>query len=205
MSEQANARIYRLHELPELIQELGEMRTRRISDHRAELRRYNKRRAGRPEVSDTSGRLQCMGFETEHMGQKVFIARPHKPTYRGWGRFGLRDFVSTHDVGLLANGGKYNRPINAQRVREYADAMVRGQWRDNITDPICITPDGEVINGQHRLAAISCLEFSSELDEGDAARVLVIFEVDPAQITFADTSKRTARDLTVMAAKRPSV
>jgi hypothetical protein len=60
------------------------------------------------------------------------------------------------------------------------------------------------INGQHRLAAISCLEFSSEPDEGDAARVLVIFDVDPAQITFADTSKRSARDLTVMAAKRAS-
>jgi hypothetical protein len=143
VSEQANARIYRLRELPELIQELGEMRTRRMADHRAELRRYNKRRAGRPEVSGTSGRVQCMGFETEHMGQKVFIPRPHKPTYRGWGRFGLRDFVATHDRGLLANGGKYNRPINAQRVREYADAMVRGQWQDNITDPICITPDGE--------------------------------------------------------------
>jgi hypothetical protein len=82
------------------------------------------------------------------------------------------------------------------------NAIIRGEWQDNLTDPICITPDGEVINGQHRLAAVGQIEFTEP--EDGPQRVLVLFDVDPAQITFADTSKRTARDLTVMAAKRAS-
>lgn len=204
MSEQANARIYRLRELPELIQELGEMRNKRMAEYRAELRKYNRQRAGRDEVTrDRGGVISrgVRGFVVTHMGQEVFIPRPVRPTYAGWYRFGVRGVIATKDAGLLANGGKYNRPINAQRVNEYSQAIMRGQWRDNITDPICITPDGEVINGQHRLAAISGLSFDDNPDDG-AERVLVLFGVDPAQIVFADTSKRTARDLTAIAAKQ---
>jgi hypothetical protein len=52
---------------------------------------------------------------------------------------------------LEANDG--NRTLSAGRVRAYADAMTRGEWKQN-GDVIRIAKTGRLLDGQHRLAAI---------------------------------------------------
>lgn len=52
---------------------------------------------------------------------------------------------------LEANDG--NRTLSAGRVRAYADAMTRGEWKQN-GDVIRIAETGRLLDGQHRLAAI---------------------------------------------------
>jgi hypothetical protein len=46
------------------------------------------------------------------------------------------------------------RPINAARVRRYADDMLAGRWRTNTAEAIKLTVDGVVVNGHHRLRAV---------------------------------------------------
>lgn len=216
--EKVNAEIYRLHDIPDLIARIAAIRDHgaAMRKYREELRIYNKKRRGRPEVEVTAkdeGDIlshRTRGFIVEHMGQKISIPRPHKPyPVRGWNRssysrdsfLGISHTTPAKDYGLLANGGKYNRSINPARVKEYADSMAAGKWRDLLSDPIAITSDGEVINGQHRLAAAGQIEWDG--DEKDPnPRFLVLFDVPREEIWFMDTSKRTGRDLHKMAEKQ---
>ena len=49
-----------------------------------------------------------------------------------------------------------NRPIEEGRVREYADKMRRGEWKEKMSGgtPVIVMKEGELINGQHRLMAV---------------------------------------------------
>lgn len=49
-----------------------------------------------------------------------------------------------------------NRPIEEGRVREYADKMRRGEWKEKMPGgaPLIVMKEGELINGQHRLMAV---------------------------------------------------
>lgn len=81
--------------------------------------------------------------------------------------------------------------------------MVAGRWRDLLSDPISITDDGQVINGQHRIAAV---ERAYEMREGESLpndpAFLVIWGVDPSEAQLADTgSNRTARDAQTIGSK----
>ena len=46
--------------------------------------------------------------------------------------------------------------IEEGRVREYADKMRRGEWKEKMHDgtPLIVMKEGELINGQHRLMAV---------------------------------------------------
>ncbi len=69
--------------------------------------------------------------------------------------------------------------------------MVAGAWHDLLSDPIAITSDGHVVNGQHRLAAASHVDWS-KVDNDPL--FLVIWNVDPTEARYADGSRRTDRD-----------
>lgn len=49
-----------------------------------------------------------------------------------------------------------NRPIEEDRVSEYADKMRRGEWKEKMHggSPLIVMKEGELINGQHRLMAV---------------------------------------------------
>lgn len=74
-----------------------------------------------------------------------------------------------------------NRPLYNATVDRYADAMQRGEWR---TTPqgICLSPDGQLLDGQHRLHAI--------IRSGRTIDMAVFFDVDPAVFDVLDTGKR---------------
>jgi len=53
----------------------------------------------------------------------------------------------------LAQGSR-NRSLTPVVVETYARAMQRGDWRDYHPDPVILTSQGALLNGQHRLTAL---------------------------------------------------
>lgn len=145
---------------------------------------------------------QRWGFTYAKYGQVHYVLRPQQPTppdlyrYRGYYRNGN---YSEHArvIGLLADS-LVNRDINPARVNGYREAMEAGLWRDLLSDPITITSDGQVVNGQHRLAALWGVDWEKAPKD---PLFLVVLGVSPEEALLADLSKRTARDQAMIAAK----
>jgi len=70
-----------------------------------------------------------------------------------------------------------NRKLSEPQVRRLAHAIERGEWMET-TDGIGLDEDGNLINGQHRLAAIVL--------SGTAAQCLVVRNVRPEIIKVID-------------------
>ncbi len=173
-----------------------------MRDFKRKLSAYNRARGKRAEVTHE----KRVGFFRLVSGKPEWTPRPVLGTpraflHRGPFRIG-DDYFGASDHGLLVDGA-YNRDIRPERVKKYSDAMVRGQWRTLLSDPIAITSDGQVVNGQHRLAALDLLEWDGSDDDG-AFQFLVVWDVDPSEAQFADESHRTARDQATIARKLSS-
>ena len=127
-------------------------------------------------------------------GMAEWVDRPRKPTpaaYVRSGYFRSGDYVSrAKTLGLVADS-LYNREIRPERVDQYAAEMEAGRWCDLLSDPISITADGQILNGQHRIAAASQVDWT-KVDNDPA--FLVIWGVEPSEAQYADGSRRTARD-----------
>jgi hypothetical protein len=185
-------------EIPALVEEIASLRDngKAEAEYRAELRKYNRRRRGRPEVTfkhriDDFFVEERTGFQVRVMGQNVYVPRPWCRNWQSWVRYegftgGMRE------VGLLAGGGKLNRPLLPSRVGTYHDLMQAGKWRDLLSDPISITADGEVLNGQHRIAAAQSVDWDKA---GNDPAFMILFGVNPDEVYLTDRSKRTGRDI----------
>jgi hypothetical protein len=93
---------------------------------------------------------------------------------------------------MLAGTGltEINRDIQRGRLEAYADEMVAGRWRFS-PDPIVVTEDGYIINGQHRLAAASLVVW----EEGDTVpEFLVVWGIDKRAALMMDEATRTPKD-----------
>ena len=66
--------------------------------------------------------------------------------------FGLEEITPKLAQAYLA-GNKNNRALSARAVDRYAADMAAGQW-PLTHQPIALGPNGELVDGQHRLAAI---------------------------------------------------
>lgn len=83
-----------------------------------------------------------------------------------------------------------NRPINQYRIKKYADQMRRGEWKMN-GESIIVGTGGELLNGQHRLLAISSF--------GLKIRMLFCFNVEPDTFDTIDTGDgRSGADVLAM-------
>jgi hypothetical protein len=69
--------------------------------------------------------------------------------------------------------------------------MQAGRWHDLLSDPISICVSGDVLNGQHRLAAASLVNWEKA---GNDPAFLVVWGVSPLEAIHADGSRRTAND-----------
>jgi|SRR5579862_1396982 len=178
-----------------------------FKEYRKELATY-KRRLGKKTESEITQKSLLgtthlgVGFVAEAYGQKVAVLRPKEPKPRAYSYMGYdRSYgFTTHAAvnGLLSDPA-YNREIRPARVDEYSEAMRAGLWRDLLSDPIAITSDGQVVNGQHRIAAVCSLDWSD--DPTYDPSFLVVWNVDPAEAMHADGSRRTARDEKTIASK----
>ncbi|NNH75860.1 hypothetical protein HLB23_39430 [Nocardia uniformis] len=80
-----------------------------------------------------------------------------------------------------------NRAIRLARVQQYYDDMVSGRWRFN-GEAIKFGPDGELLDGQHRLLAIA-------RTSGQAFAMLVVRGLSrETQVTMDQGAKRTPAD-----------
>jgi hypothetical protein len=87
---------------------------------------------------------------------------------------------------LLANNPD-NRPLRPYRVAALADAIRRGEWQTT-HQGIAIAPDGRLLDGQHRLAAIVAAD--------RAVPLLVSYDVPHTAYAVIDTgARRTAGDI----------
>lgn len=65
----------------------------------------------------------------------------------------VRMKITPEDAAFLLEINAKNRPLDSRRVTRFADIIRRGEWK--LTHQgIALSPEGEVLDGQHRLAAI---------------------------------------------------
>lgn len=205
------SQVVRASQLQELvINRIGALRN---PDARAKyekkLAQYKRRLGNRKEemvdVKERGGLFTVsrreLGFVVDVYDEKVPISRPTPPEYVAWSysAYDRSGGFTSHarSYGLLADSA-YNREIRPDRVAAYQEKMQAGEWRDVFSDPIAVTPDGQVENGQHRLAAASRVDWS--IVENDP-QFLVLWGVDPSEALYADRSRRTDRDQRVIATK----
>lgn len=90
-----------------------------------------------------------------------------------------------------------NRVLNQYRVKKYAEQMRSGEWKMN-GQSIIIGSDGGLLNGQHRLWAISLFDLNIPL--------LFCFNVDPNAFDTIDTGTgRSGSDVLTIKGHGPSV
>ena len=173
-----------------------------LSNYKKELATYKRRLGHRKEVEMIEkGKFLSFpcdqkrrGFVVEVYGKQVPVYRPERPKPPAWGHTQyFRSCGFTDDArhyGVLA-APRFNRDIRPERVEKYREEMQAGHWHDLLSDPITITDDGQVINGQHRLAAACRVDWNKV--ENDPL-FLVVFGVGPEEALHVDGSRRTDRD-----------
>jgi hypothetical protein len=97
--------------------------------------------------------------------------------------------------GVAGHIGSLNRTVNPNRVTEYRNAMWRGEWWFT-PDPIVVTDEGFIINGQHRLLAAEEVAKSVKVGkpEEHAPSFVVVWNVDRKAAILMDEARRTATD-----------
>lgn len=91
-----------------------------------------------------------------------------------------------------------NRDLNFPRVELYREEMLCGRWLDS-PDPIVISEDGLILNGQHRLAAACGITF---VQDGEVfPQMVVVWGVGKKSAIIMDEAKRSANDRREIALK----
>lgn len=84
------------------------------------------------------------------------------------------------------SGNTVNRKIRERRVQQYARDMAAGRWWPS-NDAVAFSPDGELLNGQHRLNAV--------VRSGKTIVFLVVRNMPPESMTAMDQgAARSAGD-----------
>lgn len=100
-------------------------------------------------------------------------------------------------LDFLAGGGitELNREMQPRRTEGYAESMRLGEWWST-PDPVCISPDGCILNGQHRLLAAMQLarQRRSVPDATRDAEFVVVWDVTEKAALLMDESRRTEQD-----------
>ncbi len=99
--------------------------------------------------------------------------------------------VTPEVARIYLEHNKTNRPIDKRLVNYYAKEMVICRWRENYSEPVVFSSEGDLIDGQHRLNAI--------MQAGVPVRMAVMRGVDPDDIFIINTGKtRSAGDALTM-------
>jgi hypothetical protein len=91
-----------------------------------------------------------------------------------------------------------NRPIRNSGVERYARLMRDGHWDENSPAPVSVTPEGYVIDGQHRLLAV--------IESGVSVLMFIATEVPrPTQRVIDDGIRRKASDFSTLTTKTAAI
>ena len=109
-----------------------------------------------------------------------------KTAQSGGYHFG-REWITPQKARKILEGNRHNRSVNQRHLSRLAASMTAGEWRYN-GQPIQVTVDGTVLDGQHRLMA--CIA------AGVAIECLVIWDALPETQETMDMGKaRTVADV----------
>lgn len=87
---------------------------------------------------------------------------------------------------ILTEHNAQNRTLSPRTVARYARAMRDGEW-EFVGDPIRFDRSGELLDGQHRLAAV--------MDSGCPQKFVIVRNLEPSSQRYMDGGrKRTAAD-----------
>lgn len=79
------------------------------------------------------------------------------------------------------------RPVGKVDVAQYAKDIKERRWLPNASDAICVAPDGNLLNGQHRCLAV--------VEAGVSAPMYIAYGVEPSTFAVMDCGrKRRAAD-----------
>jgi hypothetical protein len=166
----------------------------KMANYEKDLKVYLRRLGKREEIGRLGSETNPRGFTFAKYGKMFFVGRPTKPGFRAYyhSPYDRSPLGPSHAqiYGLLANS-RVNREIRPGRVADYQGAMQRGEWRDLLSDPITVTHDGEVVNGQHRLAAASEVDWTTAPYD---PKFLVVWGVSADEALHADLARRTPKD-----------
>jgi hypothetical protein len=91
---------------------------------------------------------------------------------------------ANHYLSLNRN----NRPVTNSKVSQYLSEMKNGQWKENTGESIKISKEGFLIDGQHRLLAVS--------KSNQSVNFLVVYDLESSVFDVLDTGKvRGASDV----------
>lgn len=106
--------------------------------------------------------------------ESIYVEKFDGKTLNGLAMLGLTDL---------------NREFSFARYALYLEEMAAGRWYDS-ADPIVITEDGYIVNGQHRLVAASRVEW-----EGDEIpQFVVVSGVNKKAALLMDEAARSKDD-----------
>lgn len=133
------------------------------------------------------------GWKKRHEGYKKEQAKARKQgktAYRpGWRPIHLGQghvFNPLERLGLTL----LNRPLSEARAELYAEEMAAGRWYTS-PDPIVISENGYVINGQHRLVGATMVQWE---EDDEVPLFLVVWGVDEKTALLMDEAKRNTSD-----------
>src|SRR5574340_1095955 len=87
-------------------------------------------------------------------------AKSHKQDLNGASAISASvETITPELAGDLLAKNPHNRKLRDSRVRRYAEDMIAGRWKVN-AETIKIDEDGNILDGQHRLAAIISADMS---------------------------------------------
>lgn len=90
----------------------------------------------------------------------------------------------------LLNYNTLNRPLNDQHVKRIAKQITAGKWRFN-GDTIKVSSDGKILDGQHRLWAITEAKMAVE--------TILVYGVQPDAFSTIDTLRKPRSGADVLA------
>jgi len=113
-----------------------------------------------------------------HKGRTLLVASgdfKSLPITASWS--GLLEISPEIADGLLKTNAK-NRPISMKTVEKYRALMADSKWQPDIGTPICTSVSGHLLNGQHRLLAITALDMPiiMNVSFGVAENALMFFD-----------------------------
>lgn len=94
-------------------------------------------------MAEASGAVEGARARTERKARFRFVSAARK----------VMAVTPEMAVAWLSNN-PYNRPLNGRSVEMFAEAMLRGEWKERQGVPVTVIEGGPLKNGQHRLSAV---------------------------------------------------
>lgn len=100
-------------------------------------------------------------------------------------------YITPELASVLLSKNNTNRSLRKNTVLAYSQQMLKGEWKENNPDPIILSRNGKLLNGQHRLNAV----LKSEKTLSWNIYIMDKDDVDPMDLMVDQALKRNSADI----------